>query len=341
MSSNTELVSVIIPCYNEEDTIVMLLEALATQDFPLDKIEIVVADGMSEDRTRMFIAEFENHHPGMNIRIIDNRKRNISAGLNTAIKYSNGEYIIRLDAHSIPRPDYIRNCIQLLQDERFANVGGVWEIKPGQSNCAARGIAAAASHALGAGGVRYRVGGSAGPVDTVPFGAFRRSWIERVGKFNETLLTNEDYEFNVRLRNAGGVIYFDPKIKSIYLARSNFPDLARQYWRYGYWKAQMLMNNPGSVRIRQLIPPVFVLSMLVLVMLLPITRLAFILLCTLLSAYVALLSLSTFVEVFVSKDIGLVLSFPLAIVTIHLTWGSAFLMGIFDSIFKRANYGNT
>jgi cellulose synthase/poly-beta-1,6-N-acetylglucosamine synthase-like glycosyltransferase len=339
MSPTTELVSVIIPCYNEEATIAMLLEAIAGQDYPMEQIEIIIADGMSEDRTRVMITEFARRNPEMNIRVVDNPKRIIPAALNTAVEHSNGEYIIRLDAHSIPRPDYILNCVDLLQNDQRANVGGVWEIKPGKSDFIARGIAAAASHPLGAGGVRYRVGGSPGPVDTVPFGAFRRSWIERVGKFNEALLTNEDYEYNVRIRNAGGQIFFDPGIQSIYIARSSLPDLARQYWRYGYWKAQMLVENPGSVRIRQLIPPAFVLSSLVLALLIPFTTLASMVLSVVLSAYAMLLLLSTLFQVIVRSDGGLLVSLPLAIMLIHISWGTAFLIGLVHIIIRLVGHG--
>jgi GT2 family glycosyltransferase len=102
-------------------------------------------------------------------------------------------------------------------------------------------------------------------VDTVPFGAYKRELFQRVGLYDETLLTNEDYEFNTRIRLAGGKIWFDPQIRCVYFARRNLNELARQYWRYGYWKAQMLKRYPGSLRLRQALPPLFVLGMAALV----------------------------------------------------------------------------
>src|SRR3989304_7761914 len=119
----------------------------------------------------------------------------------------------------------------------------------------ARPIAAAASPPLGAGDAGYRVGSQAGEVDTVPFGAFRREWLERVGGYDESLQTNEDYELNVRLRRAGGKIWFDPSIRSVYYARSDLAQLWRQYYRYGFWKARMLLRYPGSIRWRPALPP--------------------------------------------------------------------------------------
>ena len=134
------------------------------------------------------------------------------------------------------------------RETEAANVGGVWDIRPGGEGWVARSIAAAVAHRLGAGDAGYRAGARAGEVDTVPFGAFDRRWLERVGAFNEELLTNEDYEYNYRLRQAGGMIWLDPSIRCVYFARPTLSALARQYWRYGFWKAHMLTRYPRSLR---------------------------------------------------------------------------------------------
>jgi len=111
------------------------------------------------------------------------------------------------------------------------------------------------SSPLGAGDAAYRLNhNQAREVDTVPYGCFRRRTWESVGGFDEELLTNEDYEFYLRVRQRGGRIFFDPKIRCEYFARSTFKSLAQQYWRYGWWKAQMLRRHPRSIRPRQLIP---------------------------------------------------------------------------------------
>ncbi|MGD8634236.1 MAG: glycosyltransferase family 2 protein [Anaerolineales bacterium] len=327
-------ISIIVPCYNEVDGIGDLLEALAGQTYPLDRLEVIIADGMSSDGTRDRIQSFQRENPHLSILIVDNPARIIPAALNVAIQSASGEIIIRLDAHSIPRPDYIARCVEVLEDQNVANVGGIWEIEPGSGSHVARGIAAAAAHPLGAGGARYRVGGPPGPVDTVPFGAFRRSWLDRVGQFNEALLSNEDYEYNVRLREAGGVVFFDPRIRSVYIARSTLPALGRQYARYGYWKARMLRRYPGTMRLRQLIPPVFVGSLLVLALLSPILPLAAALLKVELGIYALFAIVSAFLEVWRRKDPSLVFTFPLALIVIHFSWGIGFWNGLIRSLWE-------
>lgn len=325
LNRSTGNVSIIVPCYNEVETIGNLLTSIASQTYPMESIEVIIADGMSQDGTREKIRKFKEAHPELEVHLVDNPERIIPAALNKAVEKASGDVIVRLDAHSIPAPDYVERCVDVLESTRAANAGGVWEIRPGAGTWIARGIAAAAAHPLGAGGARYRVGGVAGQVDTVPFGAFRKDWLERIGRFDETLLTNEDYEYNVRIRAAGGEIHFDPGIRSIYLARSSLPALARQYARYGYWKTRMLSRYPDSARARQLIPPLFVLSILMLAalaMFLPPAR-------WLLAVEWGIYASITFVSaLFISlrrRDITMLLSFPLAVMTIHFAWGSAFI----------------
>ena len=124
-------VSVIVPCYNEEATIRLLLDALRSQSFPSQNMEIIIADGLSEDRTRDEIAAFTNQHPEMLVQIVDNPKRNIPSALNRALEAARGEFIVRLDAHAVPAQDYIERCVQALADGAGDNVGGMWEIAPG------------------------------------------------------------------------------------------------------------------------------------------------------------------------------------------------------------------
>ena len=237
----TSLVSVIVPCFNEEQTISLLLDALIQQTFPRFRFEVVIADGLSTDQTRQRIADYQKHYPDLAIRIVDNSQRNIPAGLNRAIEAARGEILVRLDAHSAPRSTYLALCVEALEKGLGDSVGGVWEIVPRIPTWQARGIATAAAHPLGVGDAHYRYAQQARQVDTVPFGSFHRRLVDRIGYFDETLLTNEDYEFNVRIRQAGGKIWLDPAIRSTYFARSNLVELARQYWRYGYWKANMIL----------------------------------------------------------------------------------------------------
>ena len=131
----------------------------------------------------------------------------------------------------------------------------------------ATAIAAAAGHPLAVGGAKYRFTDHAEYVETVPFGAWKRETLQALGGYDETLLTNEDYELNTRLTQQDGRIYLDPQIRSVYFARADLPSLARQYWRYGFWKTQMLKRYPGSLKLRQALPPLLVSGLAVLLVL--------------------------------------------------------------------------
>lgn len=321
-------VSVIVPCFNEEDTIQQLLEAIHKQSYTLNEIEVIIADGLSTDRTREVITSFQLSHPDLVIKIVDNKKRIIPAGLNRAIETAQGNFIIRMDAHSIPNQDYIKNCIEGLEKNMGDNIGGIWKIQPGAKTWIAKSIAMAAGHPLGVGDALYRIGGVAQEVDTVPFGAFRRELIDKIGLFDENLLTNEDYEFNTRVRQSGGKVWMNPSIQSVYFARSKFRELAQQYWRYGYWKAQMLRRYPKTVRWRQVIPPVFVLAWIGLGLLSLIWLIARWMLAIIVILYAIVIFAAGIRISFKSKNISLSIGVPLAIATIHFSYGSALLWGL-------------
>jgi succinoglycan biosynthesis protein ExoA len=321
-------ISVIVPCYNEEETIGLLLDALVSQSFPRSELEVIIADGMSNDKTRVRVIEFTRLHPDLEIRIVDNPKRAIPTALNRAIEAAQGEYIVRMDAHSTPAPDYIERCLEALKARRGANVGGIWQIKPGRDTWIARAIAEAAAHPLGVGDALYRLGGRAGAVDTVPFGAFRRDLVEKIGPYDEKMLTNEDYEFNTRIRQAGETIWFDPQIRSIYFARTSLVALMQQYMRYGYWKAQMLRRYPKTLRWRQALPPAFVGCLVFLFLLSPWLLFARWLLFIQISLYsVALLAVGVQISI-IKHDLRMLAGVPLAIATMHLSWGMALWWGL-------------
>jgi succinoglycan biosynthesis protein ExoA len=327
-------VSVIVPCFNEEKTIIKLIEAIHDQCFDQANLEIIIADGLSTDSTREKINTYQKEHPLYPITLIDNNQKTIPAGLNCALKAARGEYIIRLDAHSVPAKDYIERCVANLEMGKGDNVGGVWEIRPGGEGWFAESIAVAASHPLGAGDARYRFSSKEGFVDTVPFGAFRKSLIKQVGEFDETLKSNEDYEFNARIRQKGGKIWFDPQIRSIYFSRQNLRQLAQQYWRYGYWKFKMLQHYPSTLRWRQAVPPLFILSLIFLSVAALLCEQAVLALGFELIVYLSIL-LTVGIRIAVEKrDARLSIGFPLAIATMHFFWGTAILWSMVKSIFE-------
>ncbi len=321
-------VSVIVPCYNEQATIGQLLEAIYNQTYPKNELEVVVADGLSTDNTRKVVKDYQGMHPDLQIRLIDNLRRVIPSGLNRAIEAAKGTYIVRMDAHSIPNCDYIQKCVEGLEANLGENIGGTWEIHPGSASWIAKSIALAASHPIGAGDARYRIGGAAQEVETVPFGAFHRDLIRKIGMFDEDLLSNEDYEFNTRIRQSGGRVWLDPSISSVYYARPTLGELAKQYWRYGYWKAQMLRKHPKTLRWRQTLPPLFVLALISLGILSLVWILARWLLAFIVILYVIIVFGIGILMSLKYSSISLMIGVPLATATIHFSWGTAFLWGL-------------
>jgi glycosyltransferase involved in cell wall biosynthesis len=321
-------VSVVIPCFNEEHFIGKVLHNLKEQ-YPKERYEIVIVDGISTDRTRAVIAEFVAEHPGISVRVVENPARNIPAALNLGIAAARGQVIVRMDAHSIPTSNYVRRCVEVLGDSEISVVGMPWRIRPGVDTTTAQAIALAVAHPFGIGDAKYRMSDSlqAQLVDTVPFGAFRKTLWEDLGGFNADLLTNEDYDFNYRVRLRGGKVLLDTAGYCNYFARPTFRDLAAQYYRYGSWKAQMVKLHPRSIKLRHLVAPLFVASVLSLGVLSLLTPLAAWLLFAILAAY-TLLSLLCAFSLARSGGMKLIPAISVAFLILHVTWGGGFLLGL-------------
>jgi cellulose synthase/poly-beta-1,6-N-acetylglucosamine synthase-like glycosyltransferase len=333
LESRMPSVSIIVPSFNEQGKICKMLEAVYAQTYPRLDLEVIIADGMSTDATRAEVAAFTESHPDLRICVVDNLRRFIPSGLNCALAQAEGEIIVRLDAHSMPRPDYIERSVADLEAGLGENVGGVWEIVPGASTWIGRSIAAAASHPLGVGDALYRRTNKAAEVDTVPFGAFKRELLALVGFFDETLLTNEDYEFNTRIRQSGRRVWLDPAIRSTYIARPTLAGLWQQYTRYGYWKWQMLRRYPKTLRWRQALPPVFVISLLVGTILAVFSSFLRVLFGLEIGLYAIILFAASILAALRQKDAALIAGLPLAIATMHIAWGGGFLWSIIKTIF--------
>lgn len=327
MASN-DTVSVVIPCYNEERFILKALHQLVNQ-YDRDRYEIIVVDGMSSDGTRGLIESFQRANPELSVRVVDNPARNIPAALNLGIAASRGNIIARMDAHAVPSTGYIRRCVEVLGETGAGVVGASCRVQPGAPTLMARAIACGVSHPFGIGDAKYRLGTGdtvQEPVDTVAFSCFRKSLWEDLSGFNETLLTNEDYDFNYRVRQSGRKVILDRREHCDYFARPTLRGLATQYRRYGRWKAEMIRQNPGSLRARHLAAPAFVLSLLLLAATGMIWRPAW---WVLLAGAIAYLSASLLAAVHATIKTKssplLVLLLPLIFATIHLTWGWNFL----------------
>jgi succinoglycan biosynthesis protein ExoA len=313
-------VTVVVPVRNEAKHIEACIDRLLSQDYPRPLMEILIVDGRSDDGTRDVVSRVQAQFPDAELRLLDNPARTVPQALNIGIRAARSEIVIRMDGHTIPADDYISACVQALEASGAANVGGYWT-SHGDTNFGTA-VALATSHSLGMGNVRYRAGGAAGDVDTVPFGAFRRDAFRRVGQFDESMTRNQDYEMNVRLRNAGERIYFDPAIRFTYTPRGTVGALWRQYFQYGWWRVETLRRHPSSIRVRQVIPPAFVAALLLFALLTPWTAVPL--------AGLAAIYLSTILAVSfrVAKERSSPLLVALAFMTIHLAFGLGFLLNV-------------
>jgi glycosyltransferase involved in cell wall biosynthesis len=248
-------VSIVIPCRNEKDHIEACVRSLLAQERPPHDLEIIIADGLSEDGTRDILAHLVEEDPCL--LMIDNPRRIVSTGLNAAIKLARGQVIIRIDVHTEYAPDYIRQCLMVLQETGADNVGGPW-LAMGYGYVS-RVIAAAFQSAFAIGGAPGHQPMYEGIVDTVYLGSWRREVFERIGLFDEGLVRNQDDEFNLRLTRAGGRIWQSPRIRSWYRPRNSLSSLFRQYLQYGYWKVRVIQKHRLPASIRHLIPGSFVL----------------------------------------------------------------------------------
>jgi succinoglycan biosynthesis protein ExoA len=324
-------VSVVIPCYNEERFIGKALENLAHQ-YDYNRYEIIVVDGMSNDRTREVVEQFKRNRPETTIRILDNPARDIPAALNIGVAAAQGEIIARMDAHAVPSPGYVRRCVEVLAQNPTGVVGMPCHVRPAANTWMARAIAVGVSHPFGIGDAKYRLQeGKIGQesVDTVAFSCFRKQLWKQLGGFNEELLTNEDYDFNYRVRLGGGIVLLDRAEHCDYFARETLGGLARQYFRYGQWKARMLRLHPRSIRGRHLVAPAFVASIILLGLVGVFWRPALWLLGLALAAYL------TIALVFglqrgrsLLDGMALTMVMPLVFLTIHLSWGASFFLGL-------------
>ena len=254
-------VAVIIPTLNEEKFIARCLDSVIEQSYPFRDMDVMVVDGGSNDRTREIVEEYGRKY--INIRFIHNPGRIQSIAFNIGVENSDAPYIVRLDAHALYKPYYIEGCIKGLEgDSKRGNVGGQWDIQPQNDSLWAITNAILNYSKFGIGGASYRIGAKAGDVDTVPFGSFPRTMIEKIGGMRDDLPRGEDNEFNSRIKRAGYSIYFDPAIECIYYARPTLKASCRQMYANGESIGHLFYVDRDSIGLRHLIPLVFVVGII-------------------------------------------------------------------------------
>lgn len=240
--NNNLKVSIIIPCRNEEKFIGKCLDSIIAQDYPIDNLEVLVVDGMSEDNTRKIVKNYIQKYSF--VKLLENPQKIVPTALNIGIKNAKGDIFIIMGAHSIYEKDYIFKCVKYLHAYDVDNVGGIGITLPGDNTIIAKSIALALSHPFGVGNAYFRIG-SKEPryVDTVPFGCYKREVFDRIGLFDEDLVRNQDDEFNLRLIKNGGKILLGPDIISYYYARDSIHKLWKMYFQYGYFKPSVAKKN--------------------------------------------------------------------------------------------------
>jgi glycosyltransferase involved in cell wall biosynthesis len=234
------------------------LDSVLAGDYPHELLEIIVADGMSDDGTRAVLESY--HASNARIRCVDNPERIVPTGLNRAIKLAAGEYVVRLDAHTEYATDYVRQCVAVLQETGAANAGGAWRTKA--SGYWQEAIALGFHSPFSAGGARSRDVDYDGAVDTVIYGSWRRQTLLDIGLFDEELVRNQDDELNLRLTRAGGVIWQSSHIRSWYQPRPSLQALWKQYGQYGYWKVRVIQKHKLPASWRHVVPGAFVSGVL-------------------------------------------------------------------------------
>jgi glycosyltransferase involved in cell wall biosynthesis len=257
MKDNFPFVSLIVPCYQEINFITQFLNSVTAQDYPQDKMEIIIADGNSTDGTREIIGNYFGNNKY--IKLIDNPQVSQTHGLNLACLISHGDIIIRLDVHATYPTDYVSTLVSAQRRLNAWNVGCVMQTKPSANTLEANVVSAGLSSTFGVGNSLYRVGiKNERLVDTVPFGCFPKRVLENLGYYNPEFIVNEDEELNARIKKAGGKIYLLPYPTVNYYARDTKGKLFKMLFKYGFFKPKVDFSVGSIITSRQVIPPIFV-----------------------------------------------------------------------------------
>jgi succinoglycan biosynthesis protein ExoA len=329
-------VSIVIPMRNEVKHIAACLDSVLRQAYPLERIQILVVDAMSEDGSRQIVQRYASLYPG--IHLLDNPARVTPAGFNMGIRHATGEYVTIVSSHCVLPSDYLRKCVDYSRTTDAQNVGG--RMRALGTGPVSQAIALVTNSPFGIGGSRFHYSNTAEYVDTVYSGFYPRRVFEEIGLFDERFIRNQDYEFNHRLRVAGGRIYYTPDIIIDYYARDSWWKFVKQYFQYGYWRTRTIYKHPASVKLRHLVPPGFVgtvLISMVLSIFIPALRWPWL---GLLAMYALFLIYASWRTTGYKKRRFLFL-LPGYFATLHVAWGSGVLWGLVTLPFARSRFNNS
>lgn len=332
-ANDSKLISVLVPCYNEERYIAKCLYSVFSFDIPPKvNIEILVLDGGSTDNTVDIIKELMIKHS--EVQLIHNPMKYQANGLNLGISLAKGDFIMRLDAHTIYPQDYLQNCYEISIKTGADNVGGICTTKAGDSSFSAALIQAVTTHRFGVGNSGFRVGVEAGYRDTVPFGFFKKDIFSRVGGFNEKLVRTQDYELNKRIVKEGGGIYLDPKIKSEYFNLTSLVAfLRKQLQLQGPYNVYMWSIAPYTFNFRHAATGLFFLYLSIGLAIASLNSGLYILWLVVLSLYMVLGVYSSFQQARRFRNPWMVPALPVVFFFFHLMHGFGMWIGLTKIIF--------
>jgi cellulose synthase/poly-beta-1,6-N-acetylglucosamine synthase-like glycosyltransferase len=318
-------VTVIMPIRNEASFIERSLGAVLAQDYPGDRLEVLVADGRSTDATRERVEALARRRPEVAVAVVDNPGGIVPTGMNAAIARATGEVIVRVDGHTLVEPDYVRRSVEALRRTAADCAGG--RMDPVSQGAFGRAVALATSSPFGVGGARFHYSPREEWVDTVYMGAWRREVFERVGGFDPEMVRNQDDELSYRIRERGGRILLDPTIRSHYHPRTTVRSLWRQYFQYGYWKVRVMQKHPLQMRARQFAPPALAAALAGLAVLAPFAPWARVALAVVAGAW-ALAALAASLWTARRGDAASAPWLPVVFAILHLSYGAGFLTGL-------------
>jgi len=316
--------TILIPVRNEISYIERCLNAVLKQDYPAEQLEILIADGMSDDGTRDVLEAYQINDS--RVKVFDNHPKIVASGLNLLTRHAQGEILVRVDGHCEIAPDYVSRCVHHLQTKGVDGVGGPMN-SVGEDGTA-QTIALAMSSKFGVGGSSFRTEiGQTKLVDTIPFPAYTRAIVEQVGPYDEELVRNQDDEYNYRIRKAGGKILLAADVHSTYYSRGSLKDLWRQYFQYGFYKVRVFQKHPRQMSVRQFVPPAFVLALIATSIFALLTSWGWMLLCAFVGAYLVINIVASFLTA-IKQGWRFILILPFAFTTLHISYGLGFLLGL-------------
>ncbi len=319
--NKTPIVSIIIPCRNEEGYIGNCLHSIILQDYPKESMEVFIVDGMSEDRTREIIREYTSNFTFLNL--LENPKKTTPCAFNLGIKNSKGDIIIIMGAHAIYDKEYVSKCVKYMNEYNADNVGGKMETLPRKNTLVARAIAHCLSSSFGVGNSAFRTGTKEPKwVDTVFGGCYRKEVFDKIGMYNEDLIRSQDMEFNLRMKKAGLKTLLIPDIVSRYYARSTLISFTKHNFTNGVWAIlPFKYSSIIPVSLRHFVPLLFVLGLGVSGLLALFSKISFFFFIAIVLSYM-ILNMYFSIDIAVkNRDLSLLFVSPLIFLLLHISYG--------------------